>query len=212
MFFHIAKKLGLHSLSVLAVQCCLVFSVAAQNTQYAEIEEPTADRPYYLVTFDSETMREHPDWTPVSIEGLHDDKLVVLNFIKEGDQFSDIQTQVLDETMTKVARRSVCKDLMLVNVHISDAVDNPIYAAAYAVYYEQNTLLEDQSRMEDRLIPYGVVFGSSVTTLDNDFRQLADFALLRGVVTPADFNENVKAIRGFVISPALSYNELCLKN
>lgn len=200
-------KLFLFFATVWAVQ---LLPAVAESIQYADIQEPTAERPYYLATFDTQTLREHPDWTPGTIEGLHEDKLVILNFVREGDEVSALQTQVLVDSVEAAAAQSQFKPLMLVNISVADAEGRPVYAAEYQAYYERNTLADGNRYLDLGLVPYGVIYGTDEVKQDGNgmFTVLSDFAIFQDVKTEADVRENIQYIQGSVLAPILGYNRI----
>jgi len=181
-------------------------NVATQ--EHPAIEAPTAERPYYLATFDSAFKAANPSMTPVGIEGLDKDKLVVLNFISEADQFSELQTQVLQNTLQVMAGRSLDKDLMLVNISVTDPNGEPVYATAYQTSYEQNTLAGKTEHLEEKQLPYGAVYGTPLYTSEGDVSQLFDFVLMHDVKNAAEFDVRVQTIENTIKIPVLEYNNL----
>lgn len=183
-------------------------AAVTQNDIGKSVQAPTAERPYYIANFDAEAKARDPNASPIDTLYLNTDKLVVLNFIKEGDPASDLQTKVINDTLLAGANGSHYKDLLLINISVADANGNPLYAAAYETYYEQNSLAGPGQSLDTRLAPYGVVFGNDTTNRDGDFQKIADFALMQGVKTQADLNENVGFIQGVIFLPLDRYNRL----
>jgi len=137
--------------------------------------------------------------------------MVVLNFGVEGERFSGIQTEILETVIADQAPNSP-KDILLVNISVADAEDNPLYASAYRTYYEQNTLVNGTEAYPDSLTPYGAIYGASQDKIDGNFEQLSDFSLLYGVNNEESFQESIKTVYGLVIIAVSRYNELLNEN
>lgn len=190
------------------------FQTVAMTTEeeYGPVQAPTAERPYYLVNFDAELAQTNPEVTTVGFEHLHADKIVIMNFVREGDQISDIQTQEIAQMLSTLAEEGSHKDLMLVNVTAVDAAGEPVHAAAYQSYYENNTLIGGGIHKTQGILPYAAMYATSPTVKDEDFAQVFDFSLLSNptnqelVTSQAQFNGYVDGLRDSLRTIVEHYN------
>ena len=161
-------------------------------------EEPTAERPYHYMRFDAQTKAQYPEANPLSALILNSERLVVLNFIDEktdeqnNPRFSQVQTQVLEQTLTALAPRSETKELMLMDIVVRDVQGNAENWSTYGVFYEENRLGPDGSTRPDALLPYGVAYGEPLNPGSGS--TLFDFALMNGVKNDADLQASARSI------------------
>ena len=181
--------------------------VASTNfTDLPTIQAATQERPYSYMRFDGETAEQFPDALPLHAMIDNPDKLIVLNFIDERNRFSDMQSQVLRQTLTALAPRSEAKELMLMDVVVRDREGKDFYMSTYSTYYDENNLGPDGAHREDAVLPYGVVWGDPLRDGSDDYT-LFDFALMNGVQNDADLNANANAIAGSMYNVILNYNQ-----
>lgn len=169
-------------------------------------ERPTKERPYHYMRMDEEAQQKYPYSSIANLEILHGDKLVVLNFIDERSRFSAMQTQVLTQTMTALADTSAAKELMLIDVVVMDKNGKGINLETYELYARDNKLGPNGASIETGFLPYGVAIGDTLTP-DGKQGSLFDFALMNGVKTDADLNENAKSIYGMLRVTVKAYNQ-----
>lgn len=142
---------------------------------------------------------------------MNSERLVVLNFIDEktdgqsNPRFSQMQTQVLQRTLTALAPRSRAKELMLMDIVVRDVQGNAVNWSTYEVFYEENRLGPDGSTRPDALLPYGVAYGEPLNPGSGS--TLFDFALKNGVKNDADLNANAEIISGSIYNVILNYNQ-----
>ena len=60
-------------------------------------QSPTASRPYYQYDFDAGMKAQHPEFSPLDLQVLETDKLVVYNYIDQSHQSSMEQTALLEK-------------------------------------------------------------------------------------------------------------------
>ena len=185
--------------------------VAATAASYTEMglpaaQIPTAERPYHYMRFDSQTKAQYPDAETITARLLNAEKLIVMNFIDEQNpQYSQMQTQVLNQTLAALAPRSQDKELMLMDVVVRDAQGNMPYVVDYELYFKDNKLGTNGQTLSDTQIPYMVAWGLGLK--EGGDGRLFDAALMNGVRNDADLNENANAIAGTLFTLVQGYNQ-----
>ena len=173
-----------------------------RNPHLAALQPKPVAGGYDYLRFDENTARQYPGAHPgdalyYNLQG----RLIVLNFIDnspQGKKYSDMQTQVLQETLSALAPRSQARKLMQIDVVVRDENGNTTpYFTDYRLQREKSTEISGTP------MPYGVVYG---TGLKADSR-LFDFALMNGVQNDADLSANARSIIGSIGVAVDSYNQ-----
>ena len=172
--------------------------------RFAEGRIPVVSRPdgYDFISMDAEAKQACPPARVIDIGIYFHDHLIVYNFVDystpELARFSDMQTAVLEQSLTDIAPQSTAKRILLVRVDISS------YPVDYAAFFAENELIyhdpaepnlpADQRRrgVEEFVRPYGAVEVSGFSE-DGDAR-VFDFAIANGVRNNADLNANAESI------------------
>lgn len=152
---------------------------------------------YDYLRFDSETARTNPYARPIdSIYSNLNGRLIVVNFIDEsekGAKYSNMQTQVLTQSLAEFSSKSTAKRLALIDVVVRNEAGNPTpYFKDYMVLHSENMLGPNRTFKEGEDMPYGLVFASGL--LKNGSPIAFDFALMNGVKNNADLNANAESI------------------
>jgi len=169
-------------------------------------EAPTAERPYHYMRFDEQTKMTHPGADPITAMTLNGEKLVVVNFIDEKNPgSSEMQSQVLNQTLTALAPRSTSKELMLMDIVVRDAQGNDVNWSYFSTFYDDNKLGPNSTKREDALLPYGLAYGEPLNQNGNP--TLFDFSLMNGAKNDADLRENAKRIYGKLYVTVEGYNQ-----
>ena len=222
----VARAAGVAPATLLLISL-LVTVVDAAGPERAELnyehlgmfapDEPTADRPYYHYRFDANTQSSHPDFSPLDVATVHNDKLIILNFRDESFESGAVQDRYLRHILKPLAEASKYKEIMLVDIVARDAQQKNVYGAAYATLYDgRNEIGKDGQPLDTWMLPYGVVYGESLQdlTIGAPTRRLFDFALLNNpnsdtgyIQTNGDFEQNAKALHGRLDTTIQAYNQ-----
>ena len=186
-----------------------------------EAQAPTTDRPYYYIRYDEKTKAADPKRIPTEVAlhkingPSHDDKIIVMNYLAENSKYSTMQTELLQNTIKKLAAQSK-KPFLLVDVVAYDKDGKGIYHAETAAALQSNSLGKDGQTLKvdptkDLIPPYGIIYGES---LEKDkqgrVQQLSDFALLNAAGTPvtsdALLQANVRSIVTRLVVTVKGYN------
>lgn len=160
-----------------------------------------------------------PEKEPESM--WHKDKIIVLNYLAENSRYSTMQTELLQNTIKRLAADSK-KPFLLVDVVAYDKNGKGIYHAETAAALEHNTLGKNGEAIKvdptkDLIPPYGQIAGTSFEKgKENRVVQLRDFALLNAAGTPVTNDEllqiTVKSIQRALFMTVRSYNQLAAAN
>lgn len=133
------------------------------------IQAPTAERPYYYIKYDSNTMAANPGRLPSEqclpmVDGVdNSDKIVIFNYVAERMGESVLQTKLLHRTLTALSKKGNTQ-FLLVDVVAYDKQGNGVYNESAAINIMGNTLGKnganvpyDPNNPQMIVPPYGVV-------------------------------------------------------
>ena len=176
------------------------------NVNLPSAQTPTAQRPYHYMRFDADTKAQYPGSEPITAMTNNGEKLVVLNFIDEKNpKYSQMQTQVLSQTLAALAPRSEAKELLLMDVVVRDRQGRDVNWSYFSTFYDENELGPNKTKRQDAVLPYGIAYGEPLA--QNGDTTLFDFSLTNGAQTDADLRENAKAIYGRLYVTIEGYNQ-----
>lgn len=200
------------SLFIMTIKTCLA---SEPGVTYEELgvpgpTTPTADRPYYLLTFDKEMKTEYPYYSPLDLDIVEINKLVIYNYIDQSKQYahySDYQTEVIEGALKDLAPMSNAKELMLVNIVVTDENNESVYGPSYGAAYEGQNMMgyDRETPSQTAILPWSVVMGSPLT--ENGGRTLADFSIMHRAKHNNDIKENAKGIRSGLYLLVHGYND-----
>jgi len=167
---------------------------------------PTKERPFYYARFDQDTKINHASADVITTTGLNGDKIVVLNFIDERDPYSPIQTDIVKKSITALKPRSKAKELMLIDVVAVDEQGDDVYLATYGAYYKSNTLGPKDTKLDELVLPYGVVIGEAMNE-NQTYGMRFDFAISHGVISDRDLQESARGIFGRLYVTIKGFNQ-----